>query len=257
MNTNLQLEDAQIHAFAYHEIHNVAVNDVYCITPELFLQHLWTMRDAASDTPQALLITFDDGHASNFRFAAPLLEVTSLRGHFFLPSTWIDQRRGFMSWQDVRSLVANGHTIGSHSATHAFLPSCSPAAMHEELAGSRLTLEDRLGTAVTSISMPGGRWNEEVLRACALAGYDTVYTSEPGYYRPRIDTDQLRTPSVIGRFAIQRRTSLRDISGYASGDWMTMRKIHSMYQARNGVKRLLGDQAYQRLWSHLFRATPN
>ncbi|MEZ2345759.1 polysaccharide deacetylase family protein [Terriglobus sp. RCC_193] len=257
MNTTVHMEDAPIRAFAYHEIHSLNVNDVYCITPELFLQHLWTMRHSVNDSPESLVITFDDGHYSNFRFAAPLLEFTALHGHFFLPSTWIGQRRGFMSWQDIRELAARGHTIGSHSATHAFLTSCSASAMYEELAGSRHTLEDRLGISVTSISMPGGRWNEEVLRACALAGYETVYTSEPGFYRPAINMDELRTPAVIGRFAIQRRTSLRVINGYSSGDWMTVRRIHSMYQARNSVKRLLGDQAYQRLWFHLFRATPN
>ncbi|WP_047488282.1 polysaccharide deacetylase family protein [Terriglobus sp. TAA 43] len=257
MNTPIDTEDSQMRVVAYHEIHDVTVNDVYCITPELFLQHLWTMRDAARDTLESLVITFDDGHYSNFQFAAPILESTALRGLFFLPSTWIGNRREFMSWDDVRNLASRGHRIGSHSATHAFLPSCSAAAMYEELAGSRHTLEDRLGAPVTSISMPGGRWNEMVLRACALAGYETVYTSEPGFYRPAMDTEQFRTPAVIGRFAVQRRTSLRAISGYAGGDWRTVRRIHSMYQARNGVKRLLGDDAYQKLWSHLFRATPN
>lgn len=257
MNTPINTDDSQTRAVAYHEIHHTAVNDVYCITPELFLQHLWTMREAASDAPESLVITFDDGHYSNFQFAAPLLESTALRGHFFLPSTWIGQRHGFMNWHDVRALASRGHGIGSHSATHAFLPSCNAAAMYEELAGSRHALEDQLGAAVTSISMPGGRWNETVLSACALAGYETVYTSEPGFYRPAMNTDQFRTPAVIGRFAIQRRTSLRAISGYTGGDWRTVRRIHSMYQARNGVKRLLGDDAYQKLWSHLFRATPN
>lgn len=257
MNTTDESEDAPVYAFCYHEIHDVAVNDVYCITPDLFLQHLWTMRDAMNGTLQSLMITFDDGHDSNFQFAAPLLESVGLRGHFFLPSTWIGHRSGFMSWNDVRDLASKGHGIGSHSATHAFLTSCSATGMYEELAGSRHTLEDRLGVPVTSISMPGGRWNEEVLRACALAGYETVYTSEPGYFRPAITMDTLHMPAVVGRFAIQRRTSLRAISGYASGDWGTVRRIHSMYQARNSVKRLLGDQAYQKLWSHLFRATPN
>lgn len=244
------------HVFAYHEIHNVGVDDVYCITPEMFLQHLWTMRHAAGHSLRSLVITFDDGHESNLHWAAPILETMELRGHFFLPTTWIGQRKHFMDWNGVRRLASHGHTIGSHSATHAFLTSCNASQMHEELAGSRLTLEDQLGYEVSSISMPGGRWNEDVLRACAVAGYKTVYTSEPGYFRPAFVSGDLRMPTVIGRFAVQRRASLSAIKGYSDGTWLTTKRLQTLYQVRGGIRRLLGDRTYQRLWSHLFRTVP-
>jgi len=242
--------------FAYHEIHDVNVKDVYCITPEIFLQHLWTMRDASAGSLRSLIITFDDGHESNIRLAAPLLENMELCGHFFLPTTWIGRRKNFMNWNDVRTLARRGHRIGSHTATHTFLPSCDANRMHAELAGSRMTLEDRLGYEVSSISMPGGRWNEDVLRACAAAGYKTVYTSEPGYFRSGAVDGPLQMPTVIGRFAVQRRTSLTAIKGYSYGSWLTTKRLKTLYQVRASVRRILGDQTYQRLWSHLFRAVP-
>ncbi len=242
--------------FAYHEIHNVNVHDVYCITPELFLQHLWTMRHAVGNSLHSFVITFDDGHESNLRLAAPLLESMELRGHFFLPTTWIGRQKSFMNWSDVRMLARSGHRIGSHSATHAFLPSCDASRMHEELAGSRKTLEDRLGYEVSSISMPGGRWNEDVLRSCAMAGYKTVYTSEPGYFRSGVVDGPLQMPTVIGRFAVQRRTSLTAIKGYSYGSWLTTKRLKTLYQVRASIRRVLGDQTYQRLWSYLFRAVP-
>lgn len=247
---------SDVRVFAYHEIHNVNVNDVYCITPEIFLQHLWTMRHAVGTSLRSLVITFDDGHESNLRLAAPLLENMGLRGYFFLPTTWIGRRKSFMSWDDVRTLARHGHRIGSHTATHAFLPSCNASQMHDELAGSRMTLEDELGEEVSSISMPGGRWNEDVLRSCAMAGYKTVYTSEPGYFRPGVAEGPRQMPAVIGRFAVQRRTSLTAIKGYSESAWLTTKRLRTLYQTRAGIRRLLGDQTYQRLWSHLFRAVP-
>jgi peptidoglycan/xylan/chitin deacetylase (PgdA/CDA1 family) len=254
-NVKDEVQDST-HFFAYHEIHNAAVNDVYCITPEIFLHQLWTMRNAVAGLNRSVVVTFDDGHESNRHWAAPLLEAVKLRGHFFLPTTWIGQRKGFIDWNEARSLAEHGHCVGSHSATHAFLPRCSPLRMHEELAGSRRTLEDRLGRGVTSISMPGGRWNEEVIRACAMAGYQTVYTSEPGYFRPSSLAGELRMPTVIGRFAVQRRTGLTAIQGYARGKALTTVRLQLLYRARAGVKRLLGDETYQRLWSQFFRGVP-
>jgi len=46
------------------------------------------------------------------------------------------------------------------------------------------------------------------------------------------------------------------IQGYARGAALTTEWLQLAYKARSGVKHLLGDQRYQRLWSHLFRGVP-
>ena len=256
MNETGPVNGESIRAFAYHEIRNVSLKDVYSLTPEVFMQHVWTMREAAGASKQNLVISFDDGHQSHLRWASPILELLKLRGHFFIPTTWIGNRAEFMDWRQVRQLAADGHVIGSHSATHTFLPHCTKAHLQEELHGSRQALEDQLGAGITSISMPGGRWDHEVLRACAVAGYKTVYTSEPGYHRPSVQENDLTLPEVIGRFAVQRRTYLKTITRYAAGNPVTVRRLQGLYQIRGAAKQILGDRGYQKLWSHLFRAVP-
>jgi peptidoglycan/xylan/chitin deacetylase (PgdA/CDA1 family) len=244
------------HVLAYHEISDQSSKDVYCITPEVFLRHLWVAQQAAQHSDRPLRITFDDGHASHIRWAVPFLNNLRIQGQFFVPTDWIDSRSGYASWSDLRSLCEQGHRVSSHGATHCFLSTCSPSSLVEELRGSRMTLEDKLGQQATSISMPGGRWNETVLLACGAAGYQEVYTSEPGMSRPATVIKDIHVPAVIGRFAVRRKTSLRTVAEYVEGGVVTVNCLRSMYRLRQLARRLLGDSGYQQLWSSLFRAMP-
>ncbi|WP_263408490.1 polysaccharide deacetylase family protein [Terriglobus tenax] len=245
------------HVLAYHEVSEKHSTDVYCMTPETFTAHMWTARLAAERSLQPLSVTFDDGHGSHLRWVMPILNSLRIHGHFFIPTAWMEARSEYAGWDDLRLLAGHGHRIGSHGATHVFLSACTPGSLEEEVRGSRMTLEDKIGASVTSISMPGGRWNENVIRACAIAGYEEVYTSEPGMYRPACVADGLRMPAVIGRFAIRRKTSLRILANYVEGDFFTVNWLRGMYLLRQRTKQLIGDSNYQQIWSSLFRTIPS
>jgi len=242
---------------AYHEIDDQQSGDVYCISPEIFMAHMWAATHPAGQIGKPEHITFDDGHVSHMRWAVPILNEFSTPGHFFIPTAWMGSKHGYINWNDVRSIAEQGHRIGSHGATHIFLPACTPSQLEQEVRSSKLALEDKIGLGVTSISMPGGRWNDDVIRACAAVGYEEVYTSEPGMYRPATIENDLQLPAVIGRFAVRRKTSLRTIAAYLEGDLFAVNRLRGMYQCRQFAKRMIGDRGYQQLWSSLFRAMPS
>lgn len=244
------------HVLAYHEIDDQNSADVYCISPDIFMSHMWAATHEAKQTKQPH-ITFDDGHVSHVRWAVPILNELGTQGHFFIPTTWMGSKHGYINWYDVRSIAEQGHRIGSHGATHVFLSACPPSQLEQEVRNSRQTLEDKIGQAVTSISMPGGRWNETVIRACAAAGYEEVYTSEPGMYRSATVEGSVRLPSVIGRLAVRRKTSLQTITAYLEGDLFAVSRLRSMYLFRQLAKRIVGDRGYQQIWSSLFRTMPS
>jgi len=244
------------HVLAYHEIDDQNSGDVYCISPDVFMSHMWAATHQAEQIKQSLHITFDDGHVSHMRWAVPILNELGAQGHFFIPTAWMGSKHGYINWNDVRSIAEQGHRVGSHGATHVFLSVCTPSQLEEEVRNSRLTLEDKIGQAVTSISMPGGRWNEAVIRACAVAGYKEVYTSEPGMYRTAKVENNMQLPAVIGRFAVRRKTSLRTIAAYIEGDFFAISRLRGMYLFRQLAKRMIGDRGYQHIWSSLFRAMP-
>jgi hypothetical protein len=69
-----------------------------------------------------------------------------------------------------------------------------------------------LGEPVVTASVPGGYYSQKVGRAAAIAGVETLFTSEPTMH-----IDLVEGCVVKGRFMIQRNTSARTASALARG----------------------------------------
>jgi len=135
---------------------------------------------------KTLWLTFDDGDATAMAALEPL------RTHGFQATQFLvaDRLGGVNDWDQtgaplmddaqVREWLASGHRIGSHTLTHARLPTLSPAAAREEVASSKKRLEDRFSTPVESFAYPWGEWNEQLAQMVAEAGYTNAFTTEPG-----------------------------------------------------------------------------
>jgi peptidoglycan/xylan/chitin deacetylase (PgdA/CDA1 family) len=195
-------------------------------------------------------VTFDDGHLSNFELAAPILQSHGMTAHFFITVGWTGTKPGYMGWDELRALREAGHTIGAHGWSHTLLTHCSEAELQKEVGGARRELEDKLSAAVKTMSLPGGRYNRRVLAACAAAGYEHVFTSEP-----RAEATPLNT--MVGRL---------NIRGDAQVEWMerlldpasgTLQGLERQERMKAAAKRVLGDRLYMRLWALANRQESN
>jgi peptidoglycan/xylan/chitin deacetylase (PgdA/CDA1 family) len=186
----------------YHELRPDKSRYTYVTTCDEFATHcaLFARLQAASGEDRMRPeITFDDGHVSDFRQARPVLDRFGLRATFFITAGWTATRAGYMDWAQLRTLRAEGHRIGAHGMTHQLLTACSAVELDRELRGARAKLEDGLGAPVRSLSLPGGRANGRVLRACRETGYTEVFTSEP-----RAEVMDLH-PETVGRLNLVGR----------------------------------------------------
>ena len=240
---------------AYHEISDGPTQDVYQITPEQFLAHVAAVTQIARKHRVELEFTFDDGHASHVSNAAPLLESVGLRGIFFIPAANIGIGGSTASWPELRALQAKGHGMGSHGNTHVFLTGCSDRELREELMRSRLTLEDKLGVPVLTISMPGGRWDARVAAACKEAGYKQLYSSQPGAALPTSHVG-FAGFTVSGRLAVLRRTTIKTLQRYIAGDPIQCASLITQFYLRSAVKHLVGDRVYGAVWRRVVRTAP-
>jgi len=235
----------------YHEIRSSESRYSYVLEPGSFERQVDLfahMRESKSCGvwPE---VTFDDGHISDFEFAAPRLQSRGMTARFFITAGWTGKKTGYMDWPELRSLHEAGHSIGAHGWTHKLLTHCSDDELQTELSKSRLTLEDQLGTPIATMSLPGGRANHRVLAACAEAGYTQVYTSVPR-------AEYVPLGATVGRVNIHGSMQLEWLAKLFEPDSSALSRLHRQYQMKQAAQRLLGDRLYAKLWAMVNRREP-
>jgi peptidoglycan/xylan/chitin deacetylase (PgdA/CDA1 family) len=231
----------------YHELRALPSDYSYAMECADFERHceLFAKQQQAADAVQPK-VTFDDGHRSNYEFALPALEQHGLRAHFFITTGWIGQRAGYMDWKEIRALHAAGQAIGAHGWTHTLLTHCTADQLRHELLDARLCLEDGLGHAVTTMSLPGGRLNRRVLQACWTAGYTEVFTSVP-----RLEVSVRGPRATVGRLNLRSGVRTEWLERLLQPESKLLATLERRERMKNAARVLLGDHVYAKLWAIL------
>jgi peptidoglycan/xylan/chitin deacetylase (PgdA/CDA1 family) len=179
------------------------------------LEDIATVRDA----DWRVAVTFDDGFRSFAHVALPELDRCEIPSTLFVPTEW--SRRSAERHAEGKSLLAlvepDGSPVamtpdelaalpstvelGSHSRSHAHLPSLDDAALRDELIGSRDELCRIGGDAVRYHAFPYGEHDARVLQVAREAGYERCYgvapaevRSEDGYVVGRVQVEPTDWP---------------------------------------------------------------
>ena len=114
---------------------------------------------------------------------------------FFVVTDYLDHQN-FMTIDQLKTLLANGMTIGDHTRSHPPLPTIgNPKRLNDEIAGSKAFLEERLGVPVDTFAYPYGSYTATVVAAVKAAGYRTARTVDSGTH---VTADDLETlPGLI------------------------------------------------------------
>ena len=232
----------------YHEIRASPSDYSYVVARSEFEKHADAIVRARSGGPAKLWpeITFDDGHISNYEMALPALATRGLRAHFFITVGWTGTRPGYMGWTELRALSVAGQTIGAHGWSHTLLTHCDDNALQTELLTARLTLEDNLGIPVTTMSLPGGRFNERVLKACRTAGYLQVYTSIPR-------AESTAPSPLVGRLNVRGDADAQWIEKVLDSSSGRLAKLQRQDRWKTALKQRMGDRLYAKVWALLNR----
>lgn len=142
-----------------------------------------------------LLLTFDDGFASNRVAAERVLNPMKIRALFFIISDFAaftdrEASREFiasriqptgvvpedlpdgwrnMQWTDLAALLEQGHAIGGHTRTHAALSAVNGEGLAAEIAESADSIESQLGARVEHFAFPFGNLASFTPEAMRLA----------------------------------------------------------------------------------------
>ncbi|MBR5301786.1 MAG: polysaccharide deacetylase family protein [Clostridia bacterium] len=123
------------------------------------------------DTQEKVLsISFDAAWGrANTEEILNILDRYDVKTTFFLVGFWAEKHPDL-----VRELVARGHEIGNHSATHPHMNSLTRAQMAEELRRCSNLVQSITGTPTTLFRPPYGEYNDDVVRVSREMGYECV-----------------------------------------------------------------------------------
>ncbi|MGH9833538.1 MAG: polysaccharide deacetylase family protein, partial [Blastocatellia bacterium] len=158
------------------------------------------------------------------------------RGHFLVATDYIDTPP-FVSRGQIRELRARGHVIGTHSCSHPLrMASQGWDRLLREWRDSVSELSDILGHRIEVGSIPGGQFSKRVAEAAAEAGLKILFTSEP--------TANCWTQHgclLLGRYAIQRRTSAQEAAALATGRFVPCARQSLIWNAKKITKKIGGE----------------
>jgi peptidoglycan/xylan/chitin deacetylase (PgdA/CDA1 family) len=139
---------------------------------------------------KTIAITFDDGLRNNFRHAYPVLKRRNFPATIFVATDFIG-KENFLTWDEI-ALMHTNISIGSHTASHGWLPDLDEAALLEELLGSKAILEKNTDREIEILSYPLGGFNRRVREAAERAGYLGAVATNPGRKYPNDDPYALK-----------------------------------------------------------------
>ena len=141
--------------------------------------------------PGKIGISFDDGYVNVLEQGLRPLADHGFRAIQYIVADALGGRNewdikdgeapeSLMDRAQIRDWLAAGHTIGSHTLSHARLSQIPSAQAREEIVASRRKLEDLFGVPVEHFCYPYGDWSPQVRDLVAEAGYKTATTTEYG-----------------------------------------------------------------------------
>lgn len=210
------------------------------------LDNLLDSRPAPADSGRRCVLTFDDGHESNYTRALPLLQEAGFRATFFVTVGWIG-RSPYMTWEQIKALAASGMEIGSHSLTHRPPAALQRADLEIEMSESKKRLEDHLGLSVVSASSPTGFFNPEMIPVVQTLGYRGLCTGRIALWRDAMD--RFRIP----RIPVKPGVTLPQFGRMVFGDRWLLGRLRGAQLVRDGLKAALGVDGYIRLRRVLLR----
>lgn len=126
-----------------------------------------------------VVLSFDDGYDNAYSVAFPALHERKMVGTFYIISGDVG-KAGYVTWEQLQEMKADGMEIAPHTATHPNLSRLSKAEQTEEITESIAALGEHLHVRVFSFAYPAGRYNATTLSILQNIGVPYAVTTHYG-----------------------------------------------------------------------------
>lgn len=134
---------------------------------------------------RTIAITIDDAYRSFATQAWPRLKKRGYPATLFVATDPVDQgHTGYLNWDEIRALAADGVTIGHHSAGHIHMADEGPEAARADILRANDRFKAELGYIPELFAWPYGEYSTELIKLAkdlgfkaAMAQYSSVAAS--------------------------------------------------------------------------------
>ena len=188
-------------------------------------------------TDKLIILTFDDGTRDHYLYAFPLLKKYDYTATFFIISSYIDTT---LTEKEIKEMSDAGMSIQSHTHTHKYLDELNASEIKKELKMSKTIIESITKKPVNFLAIPGGWYDERVLKIAKEIGYKAICTSDIGTNSLKKSNFVLKRIDVPGTITIDEFKKLFSPSKIAFD--------HTFRQIRLALRKTIGHHAYSSLW---------
>ena len=171
------LEKKEVPILCYHRIEDER-NDIYSVSPAVFTSHLQILSDSGYNAilpnelydylvynaplpEKSFMISFDDSRKEHYTIAASELEKHNFRGVFFI-MTVTNNKKNYLSTDEIEELSNRGHTIGLHSWDHVMATKYTDSTIWEkQVYAPKKKLEDMTDKPIDYWAYPNGVYNRD------------------------------------------------------------------------------------------------
>lgn len=192
---------AKVVVLLYHRLEGTA-GGIYSISPELFEEHLQKLktngievismadflawrRNEKNIPAKSAIITIDDGYASAYDIARPILKKHGYPWTYFVYTKFVGTGGKSITWEQLAELRKEGVEIGSHTLSHQDLRDAKGKSaeayeqwLREEVVQSKQIIEKQIGGKCSVFAYPVGGHNQRVRELVKEAGYDAAFTAQ-------------------------------------------------------------------------------
>jgi peptidoglycan/xylan/chitin deacetylase (PgdA/CDA1 family) len=161
------------------------------------LEAYWT-RGVPLGSGKPVVLTFDNGYASQYVNAMPILKRLGWVGNENIQLTGLPPEQGGLTDAQVRGLLAAGWELDTQGISHADLIALDSSQLEYQVATSRHILQKRYHVPVNWFCYPSGHYDATVIAAVKAAGYVGSTTVIPGWANPTEDPYRLPRLRVLG-----------------------------------------------------------
>ena len=161
------------------------------------LEANWT-RGVPLGPGKPIVLSFDNGYASQYENALPVLKRLGWVGVENIQLTGLPISQGGLSDAQVRGLIAAGWELDTQGISHADLITLDASELQYQVATARQMLRQRYGVPVNWFCYPSGHYNARVIAAVRAAGFVGSTTVIPGWASRSDDPYALPRLRVLG-----------------------------------------------------------